>query len=193
MKAVVKTDSGMDHMEYMDIPTPEATGDLVQIKIAYSGICGTDLHAFKGTYASTKPPVVLGHEFSGVVTAVGPEVRRVKVGDRVTSETTFQTCGACPMCKSKDYNLCGNRRGIGTQVNGSMAEYLVSREESVHVLPDNVSLLSAALTEPLACMRPLKKARCSPEIFALYLAQAPSGRWLGRLQRAKGQRSLWRA
>ena len=151
MKAVVKTESGYDHMEYMDIPAPEATGDLVQIKLAYSGICGTDLHAFQGTYASTKPPVVLGHEFSGVVTAVGPDVKRIKVGDRVTSETTYQTCGECPMCKSKDYNLCGNRKGIGTQINGSMAEYLVSREESVHVLPDNVSLLSAALTEPLAC------------------------------------------
>ncbi|MDO4269671.1 MAG: zinc-binding dehydrogenase [Eubacteriales bacterium] len=151
MKAVVKTEPGMDHMEYMDIPLPEAVGDLVQIKIAYSGICGTDLHAFKGTYPSTKPPVVLGHEFSGVVTAVGPEVRHIRVGDRVTSETTFKTCGVCPMCKSKDYNLCGNRQGIGTQINGSMAEYLVSREESVHVLPDNVSLLSAALTEPLAC------------------------------------------
>lgn len=151
MKAVVKTQSGMDHMELRDIPLPEATGDLVQIKIAYSGICGTDLHAFKGTYASTKPPVVLGHEFSGVVTAVGPEVQRIRVGERVTSETTYSTCGVCPMCLSKNYNLCGSRKGIGTQINGSMAEYLVSREESVHVLPANVSLLSAALTEPLAC------------------------------------------
>lgn len=151
MKAIVKTKDGFDQMEYKEIPIPEAIGDLVQIKIAYSGICGTDLHAYKGSYPSTKTPVILGHEFSGIVTQVGPDVKHVKVGDRVTSETTFKTCGTCPMCKSKDYNLCGNRKGIGTQINGSMAEYLVSREESVHVLPDNVSLLSAALTEPLAC------------------------------------------
>ena len=83
MKAVVKTEVGYDHMEYMDIPEPEATGDLVKIKIAYSGICGTDLHAFKGSYGSTKPPVVLGHEFSGIVVDVGPDVKNVKVGDRV--------------------------------------------------------------------------------------------------------------
>lgn len=151
MKAVVKTADGYDNMIYTDIPTPEATGDLVQIKIAYSGVCGTDLHAFKGTYSSTRTPVVLGHEFSGVVTAVGPDVKSIKVGDRVTSETTFTTCGTCPSCLEKDYNLCGNRQGIGTQINGSMAEYVVSREESVHVLPDNVSMLNAALTEPLAC------------------------------------------
>ena len=151
MKAVVKEEPGLDHMVYKDIDEPEATGDLVKIHVAYNGICGTDLHAFRGEYASTRTPVVLGHELSGIVTAVGPEVTKVKVGDRVTTETTFRTCGHCTSCATKDYNLCGNREGIGTQINGGMAEYLVSREESVHVLPDNVSLLSAALTEPLAC------------------------------------------
>lgn len=151
MKAVVKVEPGMDNMVYKDIEEPKATGDLCKIKIAYSGICGTDLHAFKGTYGSTKPPVVLGHEFSGVVVEVGPDVKNIKVGDRVTSETTFKTCGTCASCLEKDYNLCGNRQGLGSQINGSMAEYLVSREESVHKLPDNVSLLSASLTEPLAC------------------------------------------
>ncbi|QNK40865.1 zinc-binding dehydrogenase [Caproicibacter fermentans] len=151
MKAVVKSSTGYDNMIYEEIPEPEATGDLVKIKVAYSGICGTDLHAFKGTYSSTKPPVVLGHEFSGIVTAVGPEVKKIKVGNRVTSETTFSTCGHCSYCLSGDYNLCSHRRGIGTQINGSMAEYVVSREESIHIVPEGVSLLSAALTEPLAC------------------------------------------
>lgn len=151
MKAVVKMDVGYDNMVFQDIPEPEVSGDLVKIKIAYSGICGTDLHAFKGSYSSTKPPVILGHEFSGIVTAVGPDVTKVKVGDRVTSETTFKTCGKCPSCLEKNYNLCATRKGLGTNVNGSMAQYIVSREESVHKLPDNVSLLSASLTEPLAC------------------------------------------
>ena len=187
MKAVVKTDVGMDHMEYMDIPEPEATDDLVKIKIAYSGICGTDLHAFKGSYASTKPPVVLGHEFSGVVTEIGPNVKKIKVGDRVTSETTFKTCGVCPMCQSKDYNLCGNRQGLGTQINGSMAEYLVSREESVHVLPDNVSLLSASLTEPLACgvHAVLEKGDVKPGDICVVFGAGAIGQMVAQV--AKGQ------
>jgi len=151
MKAVVKQSPGYDNMIYTDIPEPVAAGNLVKIKIAYSGICGTDLHAFKGNYPSTCPPVILGHEFSGLVTEVGPDVKTIKPGDRVTSETTYATCGVCPSCMTRDYNLCSNRRGIGTQMNGSMAQYVVSREESVHRLPDNVTLLSAALTEPLAC------------------------------------------
>lgn len=188
MKAVVKTASGMDQMEYKEIPLPEATGDLVQIKIAYSGICGTDLHAFKGTYPSTKPPVVLGHEFSGVVTAVGPEVKHVKVGDRVTSETTFKTCGVCPMCRSKDYNLCGNRQGIGTQINGSMAEYLVSREESVHVLPAGVSLLSAALTEPLACgvHATMEKGNVQPGDICVVFGAGAIGQMVAQVAKSQG-------
>ncbi len=151
MRAVIKSEPGFGHMELVDMPEPSVSKDLVKIKIAYSGICGTDIHAYKGTYSSTKPPVILGHEFSGIVTEIGPDVKNIKIGDRVTSETTFQTCGKCPACLEKDYNLCSNRKGIGTQINGSMAQFLISREESVHVLPDNVSLLSASLTEPLAC------------------------------------------
>ena len=138
-------------MTCRELPEPSVSSDLVKIKVAYSGICGTDIHAMQGTYPSTKPPVILGHEFSGIVTEVGPEVRTVKVGDRVTSETTYKTCDLCPYCKSGDLNLCGSRQGLGTNVNGSMAQYVVNHESRLHTLPPNVSLLSAALTEPLAC------------------------------------------
>lgn len=188
MKAVMKMENGYDHMEYVEIPEVEASGDLVKIKIAYSGVCGTDLHAFKGTYGSTKPPVVLGHEFSGIVTAVGSEVKNIKVGDRVTSETTYTTCGTCIYCQSKDYNLCSNRIGLGTQQNGSMAEYVLSREESVHVLPDKVSLLSASLTEPLACSvhASIEKGEIqSGEVVCVFGAGA-IGLLLAQVAKAKG-------
>jgi L-iditol 2-dehydrogenase len=188
MKAVVKTAVGYDQMIYQEIPEPEATGDLVKIRIAYSGICGTDLHAFKGTYPSTKPPVVLGHEFSGIVTAVGPQVTCFKVGDRVTSETTFKTCGTCPSCLEKDYNLCSHRQGIGTQINGSMAEYVVSREESVHKLPDTVSLLSAALTEPLACgvHAGIEKGEVSPGDVVCIFGVGAIGQMVAQVAKARG-------
>ena len=151
MKAVVKVKKESRNMIYTDYDEPIVKDDLVKIKIAYMGICGTDLHASEGEYSSTVYPVILGHEFSGTVVEVGADVKNIKVGDRVTSETTFKTCNECECCKNKEYNLCANRKGIGTQINGSMAEFLVSREESVHVIPDNTSLLSASLTEPLAC------------------------------------------
>lgn len=151
MKAVMKTEPGYDNMTLVNIEEPKATGDQVKIKVAYTGICGTDVHAFTGEYPNSKTPVVLGHEFSGIVTEIGDAVKKVRVGDRVTSETTFTTCGECEYCQDKDYNLCTNRKGLGTQVNGSMAEFVISREESVHVLSNKISLEAAALTEPLAC------------------------------------------
>lgn len=151
MKAVEKFDDGYNNMKIVEIPEPVATGDLVKVQVVYTGVCGTDLHTFNGTYPSTKTPVVLGHEFSGIVASTGPLVKDFEIGDRVTSETTFTTCGVCPQCQQKDYNLCSNRKGIGTQVNGSLAEYVLTREESVHKIPHNVSLLSASLTEPLSC------------------------------------------
>lgn len=188
MKAVIKTASGFDHMEYLDLEEPKTERDLVKIKIAYSGICGTDIHAYKGSYPSTKPPVILGHEFSGIVVEVGPDVKKIKPGDRVTSETTYSTCNSCPMCESKDYNLCGNRKGLGTQINGSMAEYLVSREESVHVLPDNVSLLSASLTEPLACgvHAVIEKGNVQPGEFCVVFGAGAIGQMVAQVAKACG-------
>jgi L-iditol 2-dehydrogenase len=150
MQAVVKTDAGYDNMVLKEVPIPEVTGNHVLMKVAYTGICGTDIHTFKGQYANAVTPLVLGHEFSGKVVAVGDDVTKVKPGDRVTSETTFATCGHCVYCKAGEYNLCENREGIGTKANGSMANYVLTREESVHILPDNVSYKLAAMSEPLA-------------------------------------------
>ncbi len=188
MRAVVKLANGYNNMQLTEIPKPEASGKLVLVRVAYSGVCGTDLHAFKGTYASTKTPVVLGHEFSGVVTEVGSEVTKVKPGDRITSETTFATCGTCPYCATKDYNLCSNRRGIGTQVNGSMAEFVLTREESVHTLPDHVSLLSAALTEPLACgvHAAIEKGEVQRDDIICVFGAGAIGLLLSQVAKAKG-------
>lgn len=151
MKALVKTAPGYNQMVLKEIPQPKPEKDQVLIKVAYTGICGTDVHGFKGEYDRLKTPLVLGHEFSGVVAEVGSDVTKVKVGDEVTSETTFSTCGSCEPCQNKEYNLCLKRQGLGSQVNGSFAEYVLTREESVHLLDGKISLMEASITEPIAC------------------------------------------
>ncbi|MGX2945839.1 zinc-binding dehydrogenase [Enterococcus alishanensis] len=151
MQGVSKQAPGYDQMSLIELPIPEATGDKVLIKVAYTGICGSDIHTFKGEYKNPTTPVVLGHEFSGEVVAIGEAVKEIKIGDRVTSETTFYVCGECEYCQQKQYNLCPYRKGLGTQQNGSMANYVLAREESIHVLPDHLSYQGAAMTEPLAC------------------------------------------
>ncbi len=145
------TKQGYGNMELKEVQKPEPIDNLIRVKVAYAGICGTDIHCYKGEYDRFNPPLILGHEFSGIVDAVGENVTKVKPGDRVTSETTLWTCGECENCKNREYNLCRNRKGIGSQVDGCFAEYIIVREESVHKLADNISLLAASITEPIAC------------------------------------------
>ena len=192
MLAAVKTKVGYDNLELLDVEEPQVYGDRVKIKVAYTGICGSDIHTFKGEYNAKGLPVTLGHEFSGVVAEVGPDVKNVKVGDRVTSETTFETCEQCIYCKSKDYNLCDNRKGIGTQANGSMAKYVLSREESCHVLPETVSLKAASLTEPLACCTHsvMEKTSIKEGETVLVIGPGPIGLLAAQVAKANGAKVI---
>ena len=192
MLAAVKTKVGYDNLELLDVEEPQVYGDRVKIKVAYTGICGSDIHTFKGEYNAKGLPVTLGHEFSGVVVEVGPDVKNVKVGDRVTSETTFETCEQCIYCKSKDYNLCDNRKGIGTQANGSMARYVLSREESCHVLPETVSLKAASLTEPLACCTHsvMEKTSIKEGETVLVIGPGPIGLLAAQVAKANGAKVI---
>jgi len=188
MRALVKTQPGYDQMELRNVDDPEVTGNLVKIQISYTGIDGTDIHAFTGEYRNSRTPVTLGHEFSGKVIEIGPEVKHIEVGDRVTSETTFETCGECKFCKQKDYNLCSYRKGIGTQQDGSYSDYLVSPESSVHVLPENVSMKAAALSEPLACCThaALEKTTISADETVLVVGPGPIGLLMTQVVKSKG-------
>ncbi|GCF92440.1 sorbitol dehydrogenase [Enterococcus florum] len=185
MNGVSKQAPGYDQMAFIDLAVPEATGDKVLIKVAYTGICGSDIHTFKGEYKNPTTPVVLGHEFSGQVVAVGDKVAKVSVGDRVTSETTFTVCNECDYCKEKQYNLCPHRKGIGTQQNGSMANYVLAREESIHLLPDGLSYEGAAMSEPLACCvhAMYQKSRLELQDKIIIMGPGPIGLFL--LQIAK--------
>lgn len=105
MKAVVKTKEGAGNITYMDFPKPEVAPGIVLIKVSAAGICGTDLKIREGSYWSN-PPVVLGHEYSGIVEAVGEGVTGFKPGDRVISETAGIVCGKCEYCLSGNYLMC---------------------------------------------------------------------------------------
>lgn len=188
MKAVVKTAPGYDQMELLDIDKPKAFDDKVVIQVAFTGICGSDIHTFKGEYKNPKTPVVLGHEFSGTIVEVGPDVKEYKVGDRVVSETTYETCGECRYCKERDYNLCSNRKGIGTQVDGSMTEFVLAREESLHLIPDNVSFEAAAFSEPLACTTHavMEKTHVNDGDVVLVIGPGPIGILAAQVAQAEG-------
>lgn len=151
MKGVMKVEPGVGHVEIRELDEPSAPPGHVKIEIHATGICGTDLHIYYGEFKS-RPPVVMGHEIVGRVAHVGSGVESVHVGDRVTSETYFYTCGQCRFCRIGRTNLCPERASIGSAVNGGFTRYVIVPARNVHILPDNVSFLAGALTEPLACV-----------------------------------------
>lgn len=152
MKAVVKYASGEGHVELRDVPEPSPQPSQVKIAVEAAGVCGSDLHIYHDDIQiPIRPPVVIGHEFSGVITEVGSAVEAVRVGDRVTCETSATYCGRCLHCRAGAYNMCAERQVVGYAVDGCFAPYCVANERQIHVLPDEVDFLSAALTEPLAC------------------------------------------
>ena len=146
MKAVILNGPGSVTVGEFPTPTPKA-GE-VRVRVAFCGICGSDFHKVAGK-KNTHPvryPVPLGHEISGVVESVGEGVTAFRPGDRVTVDPNW-SCGKCYYCKNGQTSFCENGRGV---VKG-MAEYVVSPEENVYLLPEGLSLRDAALCEPLAC------------------------------------------
>lgn len=140
-------------MEIRDIPEPKAEPGMVKIAVQKAGICGSDLHIYHSDIAiPVRPPVVTGHEFSGIVEEVGEGVTEFKKGDRVVSETAFHYCGTCDFCREGYYNLCVERKTLGYWYNGVFTTYTVVPQGRVHKLPDNVDFTSAAMMEPLACV-----------------------------------------
>lgn len=186
MKSLVKTELGFGNLEIQEKPEPSAGKDEVKIEVKFAGICGSDIHTYEGHY-KVAVPVTLGHEFAGEVVEVGENVTEFKVGDRVTSQTTFYICGECEYCKSKDYNLCPHRKGIGSQVDGGFAKYLVARKESVHLLPENVDYRSAAMTEPLACTHHgISKVDIKPGDHVVVIGPGPIGLLAAQVAKSKG-------
>ena len=151
MKAVMKLATGPGNIGVEDIAEPEPGAGQVLIKVVAAGICGTDLHIYHDEF-KTKPPVVLGHEVSGEVVALGADVAKEILGQRVTTETYFSTCGVCRYCRTGHENLCLERRSIGSAVNGGFTNLVVVPARNVHPLPEGLSFEAGALTEPLACV-----------------------------------------
>ncbi|MCC8190487.1 MAG: alcohol dehydrogenase catalytic domain-containing protein [Planctomycetes bacterium] len=138
-------------MKFIDAPEPTLEHpDDVKIRVAFTGICGSEVHAFCGTHPTRLPPIISGHESSGHVVEVGSAVTRFKPGDRIVIEPQ-KSCGHCPDCLRGDYNVCPEKAVLGTvKWQGSFGEYIVAPERAVHHLPDAISLEEGALAEPLA-------------------------------------------
>ncbi|HUZ18445.1 MAG TPA: galactitol-1-phosphate 5-dehydrogenase [Spirochaetia bacterium] len=152
MKALVLTE--YKKFEFSDVPDPVPAEDEVLIQVKACGICGSDVHGMDGSSGRRIPPIIMGHEASGVITSIGKEVSSYKVGDRVTFDSTIY-CGECWYCRRGDINLCDNRRVLGVSCDeyrrhGAFAEYVTVPERILYRIPEGISFEHAALTEPVS-------------------------------------------
>lgn len=143
---------GEKKFELREQKVPEAGPKDVLIRVAACGVCGTDVHIYYGSKGSAdvKPPVVLGHEFSGIVEKVGSEVTTVRPGDHVTVDPNIY-CGKCHFCQMGKKQMCENLFAIGVNRDGGFAEYCLVPETQCYQLDKDVPLKYGAMTEPLAC------------------------------------------
>ena len=150
MAAVVHYALEPGAVELREAPAPaELADDEVLLRSAAIGVCGSEVHQYHNTQSwPVNVPVILGHEFCGVVAQVGRAVHGFREGDRVASETAARICGLCAYCRSGEYNLCTRRLGFGYGVDGAMAEWVRVPVRCLHHLPDSVPFEKAALTEP---------------------------------------------
>ncbi len=138
---------GQENIKVKDIPIPKIGINDVLIKTKYCGICGSDVGAYRtGMY---KTGVVIGHEFSGVIVEKGKNVKRYKIGDKVTAGGLIP-CGECYFCKKRLFYLCEKGSySFGLTKDGAMAEYIKLPQERIHIIPNDVSLKKAVLVDPL--------------------------------------------
>jgi L-iditol 2-dehydrogenase len=176
MKALVKTKVGIGNLEVLEMPEPIPNPDQLKIEVKAGAICGTDLHIHDDEYVNC-PPMVLGHEMSGVVVEVGDRVTRFGVGDRVTCETFKFTCGHCRFCQTGLIGLCVKRQSMGVHVDGAFAKYVCQREESLHKLPDNIDFEAGSISEPtaVAVRAVYERAKIAPGDVVLVSGPGPVG------------------
>jgi L-iditol 2-dehydrogenase len=190
MKALMKVSKGKGNIEIRNVPIPTIKKDEVLVQVKYVGICGSDLHIDDDEHPNY-PPVILGHEYSGIITEVGPEVKGWEVGERVISELHAGACGECVLCKTGNVFACPQKHPIGWWTNGSYAEYIAIPAWLLHRIPAKLSLLDATLTEPLAvCMNILQRTPVAPQSFVTVIGPGPIGILAALAAKAAGARGV---
>lgn len=182
MKSVVIERPNEISLMVRDVPEP-APGELM-IQVMASGICGTDLHIYRGEYMG-KYPVIPGHEFSGVVAAAGNQITRFKVGDRVAVEPNI-ACDNCMNCLNNRQNFCLNWQAIGVTLPGGMEEYVIVPEKAAFPIGD-LPFEIGAFMEPLSCVvHGIERAHIGLADHVAILGAGPIGVLMVQMTRIQG-------
>jgi threonine dehydrogenase-like Zn-dependent dehydrogenase len=166
-------------MPMREVPVPAPKPDEVLIEVAFSGICGSELSGFLGQNSLRKPPLIMGHEFSGTIVQMGERAAMMRpdlqAGERVTANPLIP-CGQCEYCQSGHQQLCPSRKLHSASLPGSNARFITVRADAVLALPEGVTMEVGSLTEPAACaVNTAVLARITPDETALVIGAGPIG------------------
>jgi L-iditol 2-dehydrogenase len=176
--AVVNFASVPHSVELREFSTPDPDPEEVILAVSAVGVCGSDLHQWTASHSwKVNYPVVLGHEFAGVVVAMGPQVRGWAEGDRAVSETAAVIDPDSPLTRAGLYNLDPTRKGFGYGVDGAMTKFVRVPARCLHRIPTGLAMEHAALTEPccVAYNAVVQNARIRPGDRVIVLGPGPIG------------------
>jgi L-iditol 2-dehydrogenase len=191
MQALVKTQKGPGFLELREVPVPVPGAGEVLIEVKACGICGTDVHVLHDKFPYW-PPVILGHEFSGCIVELGPDVVHYKIGDRVVGEPHTQACGHCYLCRTGNIQICPTKRSPGWGIDGALTSYLKMPERLLHRIPDGMDYDTAAVVEPTAntVHDVIERAKVEAGDFVVVIGPGPIGLLAGMAARAGGARHV---
>jgi D-arabinitol dehydrogenase (NADP+) len=173
---------------YRQVPAPVPGASEVLIRVAAAGLCGTDLHIYRGEYEAHYP-VIPGHEFAGTIAALGEGVEDLSLGQRVAADPNV-FCGHCTYCRREMHNQCLNLRAIGVTTDGAFAEYVVAPRSVVYPIGD-LPFEQAAFIEPLSCVvYAMQRARPNPGDRVLLFGAGPMGCLLAQMLARSGAAQL---
>lgn len=172
-----------------EIPVPKKGEVLIRVKRV--GICGSDPTIYFGRHPYVSYPLVMGHEFSGLIEELGEGVENLRPGMRVTV-IPHLVCGKCDACRKKLYNFCEELRCTGAEADGAYCEYIAMPQEMVIPIPDSMTLEEAALIEP-ACVayHGAKRGQITPEDTVLIIGAGPIGNFCMQSCRALGAKKVF--
>jgi len=196
VKAIVKYGFGKHETEIREVPIPSIGDDDVLLEVKAAGVCGSDIAFDDGGHENLlNPPVILGHEFAGVVSKIGKNVTEWKVGDRVVSDNTGKVCGKCYACGVADYLSCPERLGLGYGMDGGFTKYVRIPGETLKVFPNSLmaipkelSFEEAAILDPCcnAYMAVVQESKFMPGDYGAVFGVGALGQFSIQALRAAG-------
>jgi len=187
LQAVV---SAPQKIEFKNIPVPSIGKGQVLVRIMNIGICGSDIHVYHGKHPYTTYPITQGHEVSGEIVKICPDVKQFKLGDRITIQPQV-VCGKCFSCRHGNYHICDSLKVMGFQTTGAASEYFAVDACKLIRLPDDFSYESGAMIEPVAvAVHALSRGMSIIDKRVVVLGAGPIGNMVAQVAKSLGAESV---